>query len=55
MIGPKQEPTFWDRLRNMAAHGGGSTPKKRTVYGTKDGAAYMFQNGALYRVRKGIR
>lgn len=50
----KQKKTFFDRLRDMAAQGGGTpAPLKRTVYGTADGVAYMCQNGALYRVRKG--
>ena len=51
-----KDKTFYDRLREMNAHGGGTpVPLKRTVYGTKDGVAYMCKNGALYRVRKGIK
>lgn len=56
MSGPKHEPTFYDRLRNMEAHGGGGPATlKRTVYGMKDGEAYQTQDGALYRVRKDRR
>ena len=55
MSGAKKEPTFWDRLRDRAGRGSGGSTIKRTVYGTQDGVAYMCQNGALYRVKRGTK
>ena len=51
-----KDKTFYDRLREMNAHGGGTpVPLKRTVYGTSDGKAYQLSDGKLYRVRRNCK